>query len=95
MIKCKDCQKEFNSNSDFNHHAGACYQAQCDQGLEFDYDYQVWIKDGIVEVCGHPDSMRVWDQKNMTLVPCCNAWILKGHNIKDVETLVKDGVVTL
>lgn len=26
--------------------------------LYFDYDRQTWIRDGIVQRCGHPDGMR-------------------------------------
>lgn len=26
--------------------------------LYFDYDRQAWIRDGIVQRCGHPDAMR-------------------------------------
>jgi len=24
----------------------------------FDYDLQVWVIDGVIQDCGHPDSMR-------------------------------------
>ena len=26
--------------------------------IRYDYDLQVWVINGVVEICGHPDSMR-------------------------------------
>ena len=37
----------------------------------FDYDLQVWTVNGIVQACGHPDSMRPSGEA------CCNAWAYK------------------
>lgn len=42
--------------------------------LYFDYAIQVWIKDGIVQDCGHPDEMK---ENN-----CCTAHRLAGCSIK-------------
>ena len=34
--------------------------------VAYDYDLQVWHKDGIVQDCGHPPDMSVDG------IPCCN-----------------------
>jgi hypothetical protein len=44
----------------------------------FDYELQVWVLNGIIQCCGHPDAMR--SPKNF----CCNAYRLAGQNILDV-----------
>ena len=52
----------------------------------FDYDLQVWVVDGIIQPCGHPDTMR--SPKNS----CCNAYRLAGQNILNVPNAQrKDG----
>ena len=45
----------------------------------FDYELQVWVANGIIQRCGHPDTMR--SSKNS----CCNAYRLAGQNILDVS----------
>ena len=45
----------------------------------FDYELQVWVVDGIIQRCGHPDTMRLQDRS------CCNAYRLAGQNIPDVS----------
>lgn len=42
--------------------------------LHFDYKLQVYILDGIIQGCNHPDSMK-------TNGPCCNQDKLKGQSI--------------
>ena len=44
----------------------------------FDYELQVWIANGIIQRCEHPQTMRS-DGK-----PCCNAYRLAGQSILDV-----------
>ncbi len=44
----------------------------------FDYELQVWVVDGIIKPCGHPDEMRFKGKS------CCNAYRLAGQNILDV-----------
>jgi len=44
----------------------------------FDYDLQVWIIEGTVQTCGHPDDMRI-DGK-----PCCNANEYAGRDRAEV-----------
>jgi hypothetical protein len=44
----------------------------------FDYELQVWVVNGIIQCCGHPDAMR--SPKHS----CCNAYRLAGQNILDV-----------
>ena len=44
----------------------------------FDYELQVWVVNGIIQHCGHPDTMR--SPKNF----CCNACRLAGRSIVDV-----------
>ncbi len=41
---------------------------------DFDYEMQVWIVDGIIQPCGHPDSMKVRHA-------CCNAWLYRNMAI--------------
>jgi hypothetical protein len=44
----------------------------------FDYELQVWVRDGIIQNCGHPEMMRTQDG------PCCNAYHLAGQKILDI-----------
>jgi hypothetical protein len=44
----------------------------------FDYELQVWVVNGIIQCCGHPDTML--SPKNF----CCNAYRLAGRTIVDV-----------
>ena len=44
----------------------------------FDYELQVWVVNGIIQHCGHPDTMR--SPNNF----CCNAYRLAGRSIVDV-----------
>jgi hypothetical protein len=44
----------------------------------FDYELQVWGVNGIIQHCGHPDTMRLRDRS------CCNAYRLAGRSILDV-----------
>ena len=44
----------------------------------FDYDLQVWVVDGIIQLCGHPHTMRSPERS------CCNAYRLAGQNILGV-----------
>jgi hypothetical protein len=43
----------------------------------FNYDLQVWIVDGHVRKCGHPERMRR-DVYGKPLGPCCRAWKWQG-----------------
>ena len=48
-----------------------------DQGMlveGYDYDLQVWVRDGVILNCGHPKNMRPG---------CCNADKLKGQRLID------------
>lgn len=45
----------------------------------FDYELQVWVANGIIQRCGHPDTMRLPEKS------CCNAYRLAGQNILDVS----------
>jgi len=45
----------------------------------YDYALQVWVKEGIIQRCGHPDSMRPGGR------PCCNAFKLAGKSIHEVK----------
>jgi hypothetical protein len=40
----------------------------------FNYDLQVWTRAGIVQMCGHPETMRQHG-------PCCNAARLAGRQV--------------
>lgn len=51
----------------------------------FDYAIQVWVVDGIVQRCGHPDRMRLGG------VPCCNADRYAGQQISDVPGAERRG----
>jgi len=42
----------------------------------YDYDLQVWVRNYIVENCGHPASMRPG---------CCNGDRYAGEDIRNVE----------
>lgn len=44
----------------------------------FDYDVQVWVKDGIVQPCGHPERLGP---------TCCNGRIYAGKKLADVFRL--------
>jgi hypothetical protein len=44
----------------------------------FDYELQVWVANGIIQRCGHRQTMRS-DGK-----PCCNAYRLAGQSILDI-----------
>jgi hypothetical protein len=44
----------------------------------FDYELQVWVANGIIQGCGHPQTMRSDGR------PCCNACRLAGQSILDV-----------
>ena len=55
----------------------------------FDYELQVWVVNGIIQRCGHPDVMRLSETS------CCNAYRLAGQNILDVPNAQrKDGLMT-
>jgi len=41
----------------------------------FDYDLQVWVRNGRILDCGHPAAMRANG-------PCCNAHRLAGQSIR-------------
>jgi len=43
----------------------------------FDYDLQVWVVGGVIQRCGHPETMRLGGK------PCCNAFRLAGQRIVD------------
>lgn len=47
----------------------------------FDYDLQVWVVGGVVQICGHPESMRLGGK------PCCNAYRLAGRKILDLPVM--------
>ncbi|MFQ5580976.1 MAG: hypothetical protein ACE5FZ_10220 [Nitrospiria bacterium] len=42
----------------------------------FDYRLQVWVKDGIIQTCNHPEAMK--------RTGCCNQHQLGGQSIMDV-----------
>ena len=44
--------------------------------VKFDYDLQVWAIDGIIQDCGHPQSMRPG---------CCNSDKFKGMTIEEAK----------
>ena len=44
----------------------------------FDYQLQVWVRDGIVQPCGHPARMR-------TSGPCCTQDAYAGRSILEIE----------
>ncbi len=44
----------------------------------FDYELQVWVANGIIQRCGHPETMRFQAKS------CCNAYQLAGQSILDV-----------
>jgi hypothetical protein len=52
----------------------------------FDYELQVWVVNGIIQHCGHPDRMRLQDRS------CCNAYRLAGRSILDVPNAQRSGV---
>ena len=47
--------------------------------FNYDYDLQVWVNDGVIEDCGHPDHMKE------TAVSCCNAHRFAGMKIDEVN----------
>lgn len=47
----------------------------------FDYDLQVWVVGGIVQNCGHPETMRLGGK------PCCNAYRLAGQRVLDSSVI--------
>ena len=47
----------------------------------FDYDLQAWIVGGIVQKCGHPETMRLGGKS------CCNAYRLAGQRILDLPVM--------
>jgi hypothetical protein len=49
----------------------------------FDYELQVWVRNGIIQNCGHPAMMRTQDG------PCCNAYHLAGQKILDIPRAEK------
>jgi hypothetical protein len=44
----------------------------------FDYELQVWVANGIIQRCGHPQTMRSGGR------PCCNAYRLAGQSTLDI-----------
>jgi hypothetical protein len=44
----------------------------------FDYELQVWVANGIIQGCGHAQTMRSNGK------PCCNAYRLAGQRILEV-----------
>lgn len=45
----------------------------------FDYALQVWVIDGVIQGCKHPDSMR------SAGIHCCNARKLAGQRILETQ----------
>lgn len=57
-------------------------EEQLKQGKEFvafDYDLQVWMVNGVIKDCNHPESM-----KNGICNKTCNAHIYAGKHRNDV-----------
>jgi hypothetical protein len=53
----------------------------------FDYELQVWVVNGMIQGCGHPETMRLQGRS------CCNAYRLAGRSILDVPNAQrKDGL---
>jgi hypothetical protein len=46
--------------------------------LLFDYSLQVWVQDGKILRCGHPETMRQFG-------PCCRAFEYQGQVHADVR----------
>jgi len=46
--------------------------------LGYDYNLQVWVRDGIVLACSHPESMRVEG-------PCCTQDAYEGRRVREIE----------
>lgn len=44
----------------------------------FDYQLQVWVKNGVIENCSHPDN-------SFKGHGCCNARALHGRKISEVQ----------
>lgn len=42
----------------------------------FDYDLQVWVRNGLVQGCGHPASMGKY---------CCSAALYAGQILRDIN----------
>ena len=52
----------------------------------FDYELQLWVANGMIQGCGHPETMRLQDRS------CCNAYRLAGRSILDLPNAQrKDG----
>ena len=51
----------------------------------FDYDLQVWVKNYIIQPCGHPLIMRPAHRG-----ACCTAWALQGKDIRAIKDKRKD-----
>ncbi len=49
-------------------------ESKMKKDISFDYRLQVWVKNGIIQNCGHPESMRPG---------CCNGDRLKGLKVED------------
>ena len=47
--------------------------------LVYDNDMQVWVRDGVIEPCAHPASMRTHGRI------CCNGHLYAGYRIRDIE----------
>ena len=51
----------------------------------FDYNAQVWVRNGLVQCCDHPPSRRVGSGGlEHGGLPCCPAWRLAGQRITDI-----------
>jgi hypothetical protein len=45
----------------------------------FDYELQVWVSNGIIQCCRHPDTMHLQGRS------CCNAYCLAEQSILNVS----------
>ena len=50
----------------------------------FDYELQVWVKDGIVQMCGHPDYYYPRGTQWKSWAACCQAKKYAGLSLHDV-----------
>ena len=54
------------------------YISEDKKKLSYDYDLQVWIKEGKYQDCGHPESMscgcygRLHKNEKAVITPACN-----------------------